>query len=79
MLVVGTIVCLVKLVDLLPQYTKDAQGITDQIHDWLSSLGLDTESTSDALKKVQPVQGRRHPGQASSPGSSARSAGCSSW
>ena len=34
-LLVGTIVCLVKLVDLLPQYTKDAQGLTDQVHDWL--------------------------------------------
>ena len=53
-LVVGTIVCLVKLVDLLPQYSKDAKGITDQIHSWLSSLGLNTESTSDALKNVQP-------------------------
>jgi len=52
--VVGTIVCLVKLVDLLPQYSKDAKGITDQIHSWLSSLGLNTESTSDALKNVQP-------------------------
>ena len=53
-LLVGTIVCLVKLVDLLPQYTKDAQGITDQFHDWLSKLGLGTETTSDALKKVDP-------------------------
>ena len=53
-LLVGTIICLVKLVDLLPQYTKDAQGLTDQIHDWLSRLGLGTETTSDALKKVDP-------------------------
>ena len=53
-LVVGTIVCLVKLVDLLPQYSKDAKGITDQVHSWLSSLGLNTESTSDALKNVHP-------------------------
>jgi hypothetical protein len=49
-----TIICLVKLVDLLPQYTKDAQNLTDQFHDWLSGLGLGTETTSDALKKVQP-------------------------
>ena len=53
-LLVGTIICLVKLVDLLPQYTKDAQNLTDQVHDWLSGLGLGTETTSDALKKVQP-------------------------
>ncbi|MET1058971.1 MAG: AI-2E family transporter [Nocardioides sp.] len=53
-LLVGTIVCLVKLVDLLPQYTKDAQGLTDQFHDWLSGLGLGTEKTSDLLKKVDP-------------------------
>jgi predicted PurR-regulated permease PerM len=53
-LLVGTIICLVKLVDLLPQYTKDAQKVTDQVHDWLSGLGLGTETTSDALKKVQP-------------------------
>jgi predicted PurR-regulated permease PerM len=53
-LLVGTIICLVKLVDLLPQYTKDAQHLTDQFHDWLSGLGLGTETTSDALKKVQP-------------------------
>ena len=53
-LLVGTIICLVKLVDLLPQYTKDAQNLTDQFHDWLSGLGLGTETTSDALKKVQP-------------------------
>ena len=53
-LLVGTIICLAKLVDLLPQYTKDAQGITDQIHDGLSKVGLGTETTSDALKKVDP-------------------------
>lgn len=53
-LLVGTIICLVKLVDLLPQYTKDAQDTTDQFHDWLSGLGLGTETTSDALKKVDP-------------------------
>ena len=53
-LLVGTIICLVKLVELLPQYTKDAQDLTGQFHDWLSGLGLGTETTSDALKKVDP-------------------------
>jgi predicted PurR-regulated permease PerM len=53
-LLVGTIICLVKLVDLLPQYTKDAQALTGQFHDRLSSLGLGTHTTSDALKKLDP-------------------------
>ena len=55
-LLFGTIICLVKLVDVLPQYTKDAQALTDQFHDWLSDLGLGTETTSDALKKVDPAK-----------------------
>ena len=38
-LLLGTIICLVKLVDLLPQYTKDAQAITDELHGWLSGHG----------------------------------------
>jgi predicted PurR-regulated permease PerM len=53
-LLVGSIVCLVKLVDLLPQYAKDAQGLTDQLQDWLTSLGLGSEPMSEALKKVDP-------------------------
>jgi len=55
-LLFGTIICLVKLVDVLPQYTKDAQALTDKFHDWLSDLGLGTETTSDALKKVDPAK-----------------------
>jgi predicted PurR-regulated permease PerM len=51
-LLVGTIICLIKLVDLVPQYTKDAQNLTDQAQDGLSKLGLDTGSTKDALDKV---------------------------
>ena len=57
-LVVGSIVCLVKLVELLPQYSQDAEGLTDQLQDGLSGLGLGTESTSNALTKVDPTQGR---------------------
>ncbi len=53
-LVVGSIICLVKLVDLLPQYTTDAQARAAQFQDWLSGHGLGTETTSDALKKVDP-------------------------
>jgi AI-2 transport protein TqsA len=55
-LLVGTIICLAKLVDLLPQYTSDAQDLTDQFQDWLSRLGLGTGSTSDALKNVDPAK-----------------------
>jgi hypothetical protein len=57
-LLVGTIICLVKLVDLLPQYTKDAQNLTDQLHDWLSGLGLGTETTSDAWPASSPQSSR---------------------
>jgi AI-2 transport protein TqsA len=53
-LLAGTLICLVKLVELLPQYTKDAQSLTDQFHDWLSGLGLGTQTTSDALNKLDP-------------------------
>jgi AI-2 transport protein TqsA len=55
-LLVGTIICLAKLVDLLPQYTSDAQDLTDQFQGWLSSLGLGSGSTSDALKNVDPAK-----------------------
>jgi predicted PurR-regulated permease PerM len=55
-LLVGTIVCLIKLVDLLPQYTKDAQNLTDNVQSGLSKLGLDTDKTSDALSKVDPAK-----------------------
>ena len=53
-LVVGTVVCQIKLVDLLPEYSQDAQGLTDQVHDWLSTLGLGTDTMSDELKKADP-------------------------
>jgi AI-2 transport protein TqsA len=55
-LLVGLIVCLVKLVDLLPQYTKDAQDLTGQVQEGLSGLGLATDTTSDALAKVDPAK-----------------------
>jgi predicted PurR-regulated permease PerM len=55
-LLIGTIVCLVKLVDLLPTYAKDAQGLTDQVHDWLSGLGLGSDTMSDLLKKLDPTK-----------------------
>jgi AI-2 transport protein TqsA len=55
-LLIGIIVCLVKLVDLLPQYTKDAQDLTDQVQNWLSGLGLGTDTTSNALAKADPAK-----------------------
>jgi len=55
-LVVGTVICLIKLVDLLPQYTKDAQDLTGDVQSGLSELGLGTETTSDALSKLDPAK-----------------------
>jgi AI-2 transport protein TqsA len=55
-LLFGTIICLAKLVDLLPQYTSDAQDLTGQFQDWLNGLGLGTGSTSDALKSLDPAK-----------------------
>ena len=53
-LLVGTIVCLIKLVDLLPQYANDAKGITDQVQEALSGLGIGTDTTQNVLNNVDP-------------------------
>jgi AI-2 transport protein TqsA len=53
-LVVGTIICIVKLVDLLPTYTGSAKDITDQVQKTLSAKGLDSGTTSTALKQLDP-------------------------
>jgi predicted PurR-regulated permease PerM len=55
-LLIGTIVCLVRLVDLLPQYADEARSLTDRGRDALSTLGLDTSTTKEALDKVDPTQ-----------------------
>jgi AI-2 transport protein TqsA len=55
-LLIGTVICLVKLVDLLPQYTNDAQALTDDAQAGLSKLGLGTGETSDALSKLDPAK-----------------------
>ena len=55
-LLVGTVVCIVKLVNLLPTYASNFNDISDQVEKWLKSVGLDTDSTSDALKKINPSQ-----------------------
>ena len=55
-LLIGTVICLIKLVELLPQYTKDAQDLTDDAQAGLSKLGLGTGNTSDALSKLDPAK-----------------------
>jgi AI-2 transport protein TqsA len=51
-LLIGSIVCLVKLVNLLPQYAAEARGLTDRGQDALAKLGLGNETTQEALEKV---------------------------
>ena len=55
-LLIGTVVCLIRLVDLLPQYADEAQALTDRGRDALSTLGLDTSKTKEALDKVDPTK-----------------------
>jgi AI-2 transport protein TqsA len=51
-LVIGSIVCLIKLVDILPQYADEARSLTDRGQSKLSTLGLGTETTKDALANI---------------------------
>ena len=53
-LLVGTVVCLIKLVNLLPEYADEARALTDRASKALSALGLDSGTTTDALKKIDP-------------------------
>ncbi len=55
-MVVGTVVCLIKFVDLLPTYAAEAKDITKSIEDGLAQLGLSTKATSDALSKLDPTK-----------------------
>ena len=55
-LLVGTIICLIKLVDLLPQYTSDATKITDEVQSGLKKMGVGTDKTSDLLSKLDPAK-----------------------
>ena len=55
-LLIGTVVCLVRLVDLLPQYAGDATQLSAQTNDALSRLGLGSDQVQDALAKVEPEQ-----------------------
>ena len=51
-LLVGTIACLVKLADLLPQYARDADDLTGQAQSWLAKVGLGGGTTDDALDNI---------------------------
>ena len=55
-LIVGTIICMIKLADLLPQYAGQAQEKTDQADKWLSNLGLSTDATSQAVSQIDPAK-----------------------
>jgi predicted PurR-regulated permease PerM len=55
-MVVGTVVCLIKFVDLLPTYADEAKTLTKNAEDGLATLGLSTGSTSDALSKLDPAK-----------------------
>jgi predicted PurR-regulated permease PerM len=51
-LLFGTIVCLIKLVDLLPQYAGRSQELTGDVDGWMADLGLSNDAASDALGKM---------------------------
>jgi predicted PurR-regulated permease PerM len=53
-LLAGTVICIVRLVNLLPSYASNFADISDKVEKWLKSIGLDTGSTTDALKKINP-------------------------
>jgi len=50
-LLAGTVVCLVKLVNLLPQYADQSKDVTAQVDSWMSSLGIGGDATTEALQK----------------------------
>ena len=55
-MVVGTVVCLIKFVDLLPR-TPGGQGAHEECgQGGLAELGVGTEATSDALSKLDPAK-----------------------
>ncbi|MFL6002307.1 MAG: AI-2E family transporter [Nocardioides sp.] len=51
-LVIGTILCLIKLVDLLPQYADEVRSLTNRGESTLSTLGFGSDTTKDVLAKV---------------------------
>jgi AI-2 transport protein TqsA len=55
-LLIGTVICLIKLADVLPQYAGDAEKLTSQVEQWMSSVGLSSDSANKALKQVDPAK-----------------------
>jgi predicted PurR-regulated permease PerM len=55
-IVFGTAICIVKLVELLPQYTDTARDLTAQTEDSLARLGLDQATTAHALEQFDPAK-----------------------
>jgi AI-2 transport protein TqsA len=55
-MVIGTAVCAIKFVELLPSYAGQAEDLTKDLEDGLATLGLNTSSTSDALSKLDPTK-----------------------
>jgi AI-2 transport protein TqsA len=55
-MLVGTVVCLIKFVDILPSYAADAKDLTKSAEDGLSNLGLSTSTTTEALSKLDPTK-----------------------
>ncbi|WP_246456137.1 AI-2E family transporter [Nocardioides mesophilus] len=53
-LLAGTVVCLVRFVNLLPQYAGRSKELTAELNGWMSSLDLSGGTTADALKKIEP-------------------------
>jgi AI-2 transport protein TqsA len=54
-MVLGTVVCLIKFVDLLPSYAAEADDLTENVDEALAQLGLSTSATSDALSQLDPT------------------------
>jgi predicted PurR-regulated permease PerM len=55
-LVFGTVLCIIRLVELLPQYTDRAQDLTNQTRKSLSGVGLDNSATATALEQLDPAK-----------------------
>jgi len=55
-LVFGTVLCIIRLVELLPQYTGRAQDLTNETRQSLSGVGLDNAATGTALQQLDPAK-----------------------
>jgi len=53
-LVLGTALCITKLIELLPQYASDADEITESAKSFLTSHGIDEKSASTTTEQLDP-------------------------